>query len=407
MNNTLKPSEKSQTKETPLLISLILSNFAIIVPNILTGLLLVEISSSFSVSVGIAGQIRTFYHIVAFFSSLLIGALSLRYKHKSLLILGLFFILVSAISCGFSAGYNSMLLSYSLSGLGNSLVFPISFSMVAEFFPLEKRGNAIGYLISGSTLSIIISSPIIGFISEIGGWRSAFFYYVLPLALLSILLAFKSLPSKPSQKQDVSNNHLFEGFNEIFSNRSAISCLFAFILSVSAFQVIVAYGVALLKQELHLTGNFSTFFFVGTALCFTLGSLSGGRLVNKIGRKTLTVIASLTAGVFTIFFTNISILILSLSTGLIISLLNGMRFAGSSSLTLEQVPGYRATMMSLYSASDNLGSALGVVIGGYILFLYNYKVLGSVLGVMGILAAFIFFFLTKDPATQVLGNTNQ
>ena len=330
MNNTLNPSEKNQTKEKPLLITLILSNFAIIVPNILTGLLLVEISSSFSVSVGIAGQIRTFYHIVAFFSSLLIGALSLRYKHKSLLILGLFFILISAISCGFSNSYNSMLLSYSLSGLGNSLVFPISFSMVGEFFPLEKRGNAIGYLISGSTISIIISSPIIGFISEIGGWRSAFFYYVLPLAFLSVLLAFKSLPSKPSQKKDVSINHLFEGFKEIFSNRFAISCLFGFILSVSAFQVIVAYGVAFFKQELQLTGNFSTFFFVGSALCFTLGSLSGGRLVNKVGRKTLTGISSLTAGVFTIFFTNISILNLSLLTGLVISLLNGMRFAGST-----------------------------------------------------------------------------
>ena len=54
-------------------------------------------------------------------------------------------------------------------------------------------------------------------------------------------------------------------------------------------------------------------------------------------------------------------------------------------------------MMSLYSASDNLGSALGVVFGGYVLVLYNYNILGSVLGVMGILAAITFFFLTKDP----------
>lgn len=400
MSNVLKPEENSRINETLLLLSLILSNFAIVTPNILTGLLLVEIGTSFNVSIGVAGQIRTFYHVVAVLSALLIGVLSVKYKHKTLLLFGLIFVLVSAISCGFAYSYNSMLLSYSLSGLGNSLVFPISFSMIAEFFPLEKRGSAIGYLIAGSTLSIIISSPIIGFISKATGWRSAFLFYVIPLAISSILLAFKSLPSEPTPEKTLPKSLLFEGFKEIFSNNSAIACLFAFILSVSAFQVIVAYGVAFFKQKLSLTGNFSTIFFVASALCFTLGSFSGGRLINKVGRKPLTIISALSAGIITIFFTNISILNFSLITGLAISLLNGMRFAGSSSLTLEQAPKYRATMMSLYSAADNLGSALGVVIGGYLLVMYDYDVLGTALGLLGILAAVFFFFFTKDPTTE-------
>jgi predicted MFS family arabinose efflux permease len=398
MKNVSPSIENSQNKKL-ILLSLILSNFAIVTPNILTGLLLVEISTSFNVSIGIAGQIRTVYHIIAVFSALLLGVFSVRYKHKSLLLIGLFFVLTSAVSCGFSNSYNSMLIFYSLSGLGNSLVFPLSFSMISEHFTLEERGSAIGYLIAGSTSSIIISSPVISFLSNLRGWRSAFLVYVIPITILSMILILRSLPSTSSQNL-TSKGMLLEGFKEIFSNRSAISCLFAFILSVSAFQVIVAYGVAFFKQKLSLTTDFTTFFFVASALCFTLGSLSGGRLINKVGRKPLTIIAAFFAGVVTILFTNVSILSFSLFTGLVISLLNGVRFAGSSSLTLEQVPKFRATMMALYSAADNLGSALGVIIGGYTLLLYDYSILGTVLGILGILAASFFFFLTKDPTTE-------
>ena len=72
-------------------------------------------------------------------------------------------------------------------------------------------------------------------------------------------------------------------------------------------------------------------------------------------------------------------------------------FAASSSLTLEQVPRFRGTMMSLFSAVYSLGSALGAGVGGLVLLLYDYGFVGISLGAIGIASAIVFYLLTIDP----------
>jgi predicted MFS family arabinose efflux permease len=56
--------------------------------------------------------------------------------------------------------------------------------------------------------------------------------------------------------------------------------------------------------------------------------------------------------------------------------------------------------MSMDSASVNLGSALGAALGGLALISLDYEGLGSILGALGIAAAFVFYFLTTDPTRQ-------
>lgn len=143
--------------------------------------------------------------------------------------------------------------------------------------------------------------------------------------------------------------------------------------------------------------GFVAIFTMGAALCYSLGGLFGGRLVNRFGRKPLTVLPVLIAGISTIFFFNMPNLLLSLALGLICSLVNGVRFAASNSLTLEQVPRFRGTMMSLFSAANSLGSALGAGVGGLVLLLYDYEFVGISLGAMGIASAIVFYLLTIDP----------
>jgi len=54
-------------------------------------------------------------------------------------------------------------------------------------------------------------------------------------------------------------------------------------------------------------------------------------------------------------------------------------------------------MMSLNTAALNIGSSLGAFIGGMMLLWYSWNMLGIVLGVIGILAAIVYFLFTVDP----------
>ena len=71
-----------------------------------------------------------------------------------------------------------------------------------------------------------------------------------------------------------------------------------------------------------------------------------------------------------------------------------------SSLTLEHVPRFRGTMMSLSSAALSTGAAVGTGLGGLVLLSFDYSVLGLTLGSMGIVAALIFYLFTVDTNTD-------
>jgi predicted MFS family arabinose efflux permease len=57
-------------------------------------------------------------------------------------------------------------------------------------------------------------------------------------------------------------------------------------------------------------------------------------------------------------------------------------------------------MMSISSAATSLGSAVGAAVGGMALIWYDYDVLGAILGGMGIIAAMVFYLMTKDPTCE-------
>jgi predicted MFS family arabinose efflux permease len=101
-------------------------------------------------------------------------------------------------------------------------------------------------------------------------------------------------------------------------------------------------------------------------------------------------------GIFIVSFTNLPNTWGSLILAWLGGLFAGVGYSALSSLTLEQVPRFRGTMMSTFSAARSLGIALGAGVGGLMLVLYDYYFLGISLGAMSIVAAIIFYLLTID-----------
>jgi predicted MFS family arabinose efflux permease len=133
------------------------------------------------------------------------------------------------------------------------------------------------------------------------------------------------------------------------------------------------------------------------AMCYTVGSLVTGRFVKKYGRKTITIITSFLASIFTIIFTLSSNFWLAVATDFLSAWFFGMSVSAAQSLNLEQVPMYRGTMMSLSSAVASTGSAFGAGLGGLVILRYGYETLGLSLGMFGIASSLIYHFLTSDP----------
>ena len=378
--------------------SLAFSYFATGPMGVLTGLLLIDIALTFEVSVGAMGQINTVYYSVAVIFGLFMGALSVRFRHKLLLMLGLLSVTVSAIGCFLASSFNLMLMTYSMSGVGTAMVTPMALTLIGDYLPLDKRTNAIGWIVASGALSYIIGPPVISFIAGFEGWRFVLIGFVLPISLAGFMLAFFGLPSESRNHQPaVSKGAYLRGFKGVLSSRSANACLAGNILRSIAFMVVLLYGISFFREHFLVSTGFASIVMLGAASSYTLGSLICGRFVNRFGRKTSTVWTALLAGIFTISFAYLPNLWLSLALYFLGAWFFGVGVSAASSLTLEQVPEFRGTMMSLTSAAQSLGSALGAALGGAMLVLYDYSIMGSVLGALGLIAALVFYFFATDP----------
>lgn len=381
MKDNLSLSEKS-TKGRFLLPALAIARFAVSPPNIASGLLLIEIATTFGQPVGVMGQMRTTASTLSMIAALIMTILSVRFRKKSLLLTGLGCITLSALGCYLAPNFTTMIVIYSLVGIGASMVAPMTLALVGDQFPREERSRAVGWLIAGNSLSFLIGAPMISYLASIGSWRTAFLFWVAPVTLLGIGSVTFGLPSRKEETSRGAATDYVASLKAVFTNSSALSCLVGSALLMASVQAILVYGASFYRQQFFISRSFASIFVIGDAIFFTVGSLSCARLVKKYGSKRVIVITGLMGGLLISAYTTLPGLWVSAAARFLCMLFTAFAFSALNTLILEQVPEYRGTLMSISSAISSVGAALGSFIGGMALLWYGYALVGVSLGAM-------------------------
>lgn len=377
--------------------TLILTVSSIDPPSLIINISLIEIALLFGVTISLAGQIKTITSIIGIAAALTMGVLSVRYDHKSLLMAGLLINLISSISCAFAPSLSLLIVSFSALGLVSSLVTPMVFAYIGEYFTQEKRSKTIGTLAALRTLIYLIMVQLIGLVVDRWSWRQAFLFLVVPLTSLGIVLTLKILPSIRVRNPKTGIMNYLEGYKSVINYRSAVACLLGNTLAAAAWMGIVMYSVSFLRERFLLSRSHASLIFSGIGVGVIIGNYVGGWLTVKYGRKNLAVLSALVVGILIIGYMNMPNILYTIAIIPLLSLFGGVILTAANSLTLEQVPSFRGTMMSLNSAASQLGIALGAGIGGLALFLYNWGFVGLSLGVIELTAACVYQLAAKDP----------
>jgi predicted MFS family arabinose efflux permease len=296
-----------------------------------------------------------------------------------------------------------LLLFFSLFGWGLGMIEPMAFALVGTHYPLAHRARAIGWLMAVYILASIIGTLLLGFIGGLGGvesWRWAILGIMWPIALLSLGLTIKGIPSPRQSRPFQGSEAYWKGFSEIFANRSAIVCLLGNLLLFAGWQSILLYFITFLRERFLVSLGVATIIFSAGGLFYILGNLLGGRIIPRFGRKSVTVLAALLMGIFTMSVMSSHHLWLVVVLVYPLGFFSGMRQNAAYSLTLEQVPLFRGSMMSLNMAATSLGGAFGASLGGLTLLRWGFEGVGLSLGALCIVAAILYYLLAVDPAIE-------
>jgi DHA1 family putative efflux transporter-like MFS transporter len=234
-----------------------------------------------------------------------------------------------------------------------------------------------------------------------GEWKTAFLFYALPLQIICLAVAIIGVPSTSFiQRKNVKIGDYLADFRKVFGNLSAVTCILGFILSSASWQTLLLYGIVYIRQVLQVSRSSSSLFIMVNSLIFIAGNLTGGKIVSKFGRKTTTLISILIVGLFVMLLVNLNDYNIYFGISCLGSFMGGVMFTAIRSLTVEQIPELRGTVMSLGTAGMQFGYAISTGIGGLILIMYNFQILGLVLGGMGVIGAVLIQLFAIDPTRK-------
>ena len=118
---------------------------------------------------------------------LVIARVAERVRRLTLISIGTLVWSAATAACGLAAGWTQLLVSRMAVGLGEAIGLPGLQSVIADYFPANRRGVAISVLLLAPPLGAFIGFVGGGWIAENYDWRLTFVIAAVPGLLLGIL----------------------------------------------------------------------------------------------------------------------------------------------------------------------------------------------------------------------------
>lgn len=129
----------------------------------------------------------------------IMGKLGDQYGRKKVYVAGLAVFTLATMMVGLSWSASSVVLFRILQGLGAAMYFPNAMALVADAFPPEERGQAMGMWGAFAAAGAVLGPTIGGYIVEYLDWRMLF-DSIVPISAAGILLAVLFLRESPVQQ---------------------------------------------------------------------------------------------------------------------------------------------------------------------------------------------------------------
>lgn len=115
----------------------------------------------------------------------LTGKLSDMYGRKWFLVAGMSIFVLGSFFCGISRSMTQLIMFRAVQGIGFGAMSSLSFIVIADIFPPEKRGKYSGFMAAALGLSTIIGPTLGGYLTDTLSWRWCFFI-IIPIGLIII-----------------------------------------------------------------------------------------------------------------------------------------------------------------------------------------------------------------------------
>ncbi|WP_158595155.1 MFS transporter [Oceanobacillus piezotolerans] len=325
-------------------------------------------------------------------------------------------------SIGFLVGIRALM------GIGESPAFPTNTRVIQDWLPSKERGIANGIFTMGIAVGAGLTTPLIALIVENLGWQAAFIITgAIGLIWIPIwLIFFKDDPAESkmdSQELEYirSNEETVTDANksnvkwyELLKEKNIWCCMYGLFAQNYLLYMMLTWLPTYLVVERNMTLLNAGFNSILPWIFASIGAIVGGLLSDRLIRRGWKAIESrkiiMTIGMLLslaiipgAFVTNINLAITFISISL-----GGMMFANSGTWAIlaDIAPkGTVGTLAGLQNFVGNIAGWIAPILTGFLVSTMGSFVSALVIsGVIGGIAALVYFFILKDRSTTTYKN---
>jgi predicted MFS family arabinose efflux permease len=362
-------------REARLLVPLVLATLAAQASIMVLAPIMVEIGRGLDASVSAVGQARTVMAAVAALASLRIGPLVDRVGVRPVLVWGAVFAVTGHAVTSAAGGLPVFYAGHTFIGLGVACLLSAGFAGAGAWFEESDAPWALGYVVGSQSIAWIVGNPLIGILTDVASWRLA--YAVPGAAALAALAAAAVTGTRQEQRSEARS-----GMTDVARDPSARRWTIAEFVAYSAWTAELTYIGAFYVQTYDVGEALVGFLLAIGSVAFLISTLGTDRLVRRLGgrRRRMVVTAALAMGGLLAVIMNVTPAIaFTVALFFLMALSAGIRSTSSSALALGLLPRTPGAMMAARTTSAQLGYTIGAMLGGLVLAVADFGVLGFVL----------------------------
>jgi predicted MFS family arabinose efflux permease len=323
----------------------------------------------FDVTSGQFGLIVSAYAISAGISGIAAGFALDRFDRKQALLWLYFGFTIGTFLCALAPSYHWLVAARVVAGAFGGVAGALILAIIGDLIPEERRGAAMGMVMSSYAVASICGVPIGLFLASDLSWHVPFFMLG---GLSTIILAaeVRVMPSLRGHLHHARDQHPAARMLSVLMHADHQKAfLFMAVLTCSSF-VIFPYLSAYMVADVGLTEQQLPLIYLSGGLCTIFSMNLIGQWADRAGKLRVFTLMTLSTAIPILTLTNLPRvpLLAAIATSTIFMICMSGRFVPAMALMTSSIESrYRAGFMSMNSSVQQFSSGLAAYVSGQII----------------------------------------
>lgn len=343
------------------------------------------------------GMLVSAYTLAAGASGLLAATYLDKFDRKKLLLTLYVLFGLATLACGLAPTHSSLMLARVFAGVFGGVLSALSQTIIADVIPFERRGRAMGIVMTSFSVSTVAGVPLGLFLAAHFSWHAPFFGIAALVGLLAVG-AYLTLPPLADHLKAANKPSVWLGIKQVLMDTNHLKAfVFSGLLMFAGFTVIPFITIYLQTNVGWRTDQVPYVYLCG-GLVTLLTARMIGVLTDRKGKvfmfrlMAVLVIIPMVTSTLTQGWPMWAVLLVSTT---FFACMSGRMIPGMAIITSAANPQLRGTFMALNSAVQSAAMGVAAFVGGLIIsrdaqnLVQNYWVAATVGACASIAAVFV------------------